>query len=148
MLTVNGLKKLQDELEEIKKRKIPAVVERLSMARAEGDLSENSAYQGAREELEFLENRVAELESVIDTGSVVGPAKKSGVVDVGHTVTATVSGKKMIFVMVGDWEADPKSGKISSNSPIGKALIGKKVGDKVEVSIPAGKVIYTIISID
>jgi transcription elongation factor GreA len=149
MLTASGLKKLQEELEELKNKKIPAVVERLSLARAEGDLSENSAYQSAREELEFLENRVAELEAIIDGSPVAKAAPGREGVAVGHTVTvAADNGKKMVFSLVGDWEADPKAGKISGSSPIGRALLGKKPGDKAEVAAPAGKIIYTILSIE
>src|SRR3989344_9382565 len=93
-LTLGGLKKLQEELAELKNKKIPTVVDRLSLARAEGDLSENSAYHGAKEELEFLENHVAELEDILETSNVVATPKGNNVVGIGSTVTVTVKGKK------------------------------------------------------
>lgn len=147
-LTPEGLKKLQQELEELKNKKIPAVIDRLSLARAEGDLSENSAYHGAKEELEFLENRVSELENIVEQSNVVSAPKNNNAVGIGSTVTVTINSKKLVLAVVGEWEADPKSGKISASSPIGKALMGRKVGDKVEIAVPAGKVIYTITSIE
>lgn len=147
-LTPEGLKKLQQELEELKNKKIPAVIDRLSLARAEGDLSENSAYHGAKEELEFLENRVSELEDIVEQSNVVAAPKNNNAVGIGSTVTVTINSKKLVLAVVGEWEADPKSGKISASSPIGKALMDKKAGDKVEVAVPAGKVIYTISSIE
>ncbi|OGG06181.1 hypothetical protein A2872_04400 [Candidatus Gottesmanbacteria bacterium RIFCSPHIGHO2_01_FULL_42_12] len=147
-LTLGGLKKLQEELAELKNKKIPAVVDRLSLARAEGDLSENSAYQGAKEELEFLENRISQLEDIMEQSSIISAPKGNTVVDIGSTVTVSIGNRKIVWTVVGEWEADPKSGKISGSSPIGKALMGKKVGDKVEVSIPAGKAVYTITSIE
>lgn len=147
-LTPAGLKKLQQELEELKNKKIPTVIDRLSLARAEGDLSENSAYHGAKEELEFLENHVSELEDILETSRVVAAPKGNSIVGIGSTVTVTVNGKRMILAVVGEWEADPKLGKISASSPIGSGLMNKKVGEKVEVAVPAGKVIYTITSIE
>ncbi|MEK7127554.1 MAG: transcription elongation factor GreA [Patescibacteria group bacterium] len=147
-LTPAGLKKLQEELALLKTKKIPAVIDRLSLARAEGDLSENSAYHGAKEQLEFLENRVSELEDILEQSNVVILAKGTHTVNVGSTVMVTVNGKKIVFYVVGEWEADPKSGKISASSPIGSALMNRRVGDKIEIAVPAGKVIYTITSIE
>ncbi len=147
-ITPAGLKRLQEELEELKNKKIPAVVDRLSLARAEGDLSENSAYQGAKEELEFLENRISQLEDIMEQSALVFAPKNNNLVNIGSTVTVSIGNRKMVLAVVGEWEADPKTGKISGSSPIGKALMGKKVGDKVEVAIPAGKAVYTITSIE
>ncbi len=148
MLTNDGLKELRQELEELQKIRIPDVVERLSKARDDGDLSENSAYQSAREELEFLQGRVSELEEIIKGSTLVAVSHKKDAVDVGCKVTVSVNGRKDTFVVVGEWEANPVAKKISPSSPLGKALLGKKVGDKVEVQAPAGKLIYTISAIE
>lgn len=146
-LTKEGLEALKSELADLRDVKRPKLVDRLANARSQGDLSENSDYQSAKEELEFLDGRIEELEDVIKTASVV-PVTKSGGVDVGTKVTVRFNGKEIIFNIVGEWEADPMNKKISHESPLGKALVGKRVGDKVEVEAPAGKVNYEIIAIN
>ncbi|MEK7566042.1 MAG: transcription elongation factor GreA [Patescibacteria group bacterium] len=149
LVTSDGLKKLKEEFETLKNKRIPGVVEKLSKAREDGDLSENSGYQQAKEDLGFLQGRVQELEEILKNSSLVAVSSgKSGVVGVGCKVTVTINGKKDSFFVVGEWEANPIAKKISGNSPLGKALLGKKVGDKIEVTAPAGKVIYTISSIE
>lgn len=149
LVTSDGFKKLSDELDTLKNKRIPDVVERLSKAREDGDLSENSGYQQAKEDLEFLQGRIEELEDIIKNSSLVKVNHgKSTVVMIGCRVTVTINGKKDAFEVVGEWEANPVAKKISGSSPLGKALLGKKVGDKVEVSVPAGKVIYTISAIE
>jgi len=146
-LTQEGLETLKSELVELRDIKRPKLVDRLANARSQGDLSENSDYQSAKEELEFLDGRIEELEEVIKTAVVV-PAVKTGNVDVGTKVTVRVGGNKVNFNIVGDWEADPVNKKISHESPLGKALVGKKVGDKIEVEAPAGKIQYEILAIE
>lgn len=146
-LTKDGLEALKSELEDLRDVKRPKLVDRLANARSQGDLSENSDYQSAKEELEFLDGRIEELEDVIKTASVA-PAAKSGGVDVGTKVTVKVNDKEIVFNIVGDWEADPINKKISHESPLGKALVGKKVGDRVEVEAPAGIVEYEILAIN
>lgn len=146
-LTKEGLEALKSELADLRDVKRPKLVDRLANARSQGDLSENSDYQSAKEELEFLDGRIEELEDVIKTASVA-PVTKSGGVDVGTKVTVRFNGKEIVFNIVGEWEADPMNKKISHESPLGKALVGKRVGDKVEVEAPAGKVNYEIIAIN
>ena len=146
-LTKEGLETLKSELAELRDVKRPKLVDRLANARSQGDLSENSDYQSAKEELEFLDGRIEELEDVIKTASVA-PAVKAGGVDVGTKVTVRVNGSKVVFNIVGEWEADPMNKKISHESPLGKALVGGKVGDKVEVEAPAGKVHYEILAVE
>lgn len=146
-LTKDGLEALKNELNTLREEKRPKLVDRLANARSQGDLSENSDYQSAKEELEFLDGRIDELEEVIK-GASVATASKSGGIDVGTKVTVKVNGSKVIFNIVGEWEADPVNKKISHESPLGKALFGKKVGEKVEVEAPAGIVQYEIISVD
>lgn len=146
-LTAEGLNTLKEELEKLRDVKRPKLVDRLSNARAQGDLSENSDYQSAREELEFLDGRIDELEEVIKKANVTSSTKTNGV-DVGTKVTVKVNGSKVVFNIVGEWEADPSNKKISHESPLGKALVGKNIGDSVEVEAPAGKIQYEIVAID
>lgn len=146
-LTKTGLDTLKQELDELLNGKRPKLVARLSNAREQGDLSENSDYQSAKEELEFLDGRIDELSEVIKT-AVVADDPKNGGVGVGAKVTVKVKGKQVIFNVVGEWEADPMNKKISESSPLGVALVGKKVGDTVEVDAPAGKVMYEIVDVE
>jgi len=147
-LTRSGLETLKKELEELLEVKRPRVVDRLSNARQQGDLTENSDYQSAKEELEFLDGRIDELDGVVKTAVVVDDSNGGDGVKVGTKVTVKVNGKKTVFDIVGEWEADPVNKKISDSSPLGFALIGKKVGDKAEVEAPAGKVLYEILAIE
>lgn len=145
-LTQTGLNDLKAELDVLLNDKRPKLVDRLSNARQQGDLSENSDYQSAKEELEFLDGRIDELSEVVKT-AVVADDSKNGGVGVGATVTVKVKGKEVVYSVVGEWEADPMNKKISESSPLGVALVGKKVGDAVEVDAPAGKVLYEIVAI-
>ncbi len=148
-LTKTGLTTLRDELEKLKSVKRPKLVDRLAYARSQGDLSENSDYQSAREELEFLDGRIEELEEVLSKASVVVTSGKNGhSVGVGTKVTVKVNGKETVFDIVGEWEADPINKKIAHDSPLGIALLGRKVGEVTEVEAPAGKVKYEILAIE
>jgi transcription elongation factor GreA len=148
-MTKEGLEALKRELDELVEVKRPKLVERLAYARQQGDLSENSDYLNAREELEFLDGRISELEQVLKSTSVIeGKNGKKDGVGLGTKVTVKVDGKKSVFDIVGEWEADPVNKKISHESPLGKALVGKKIGEKVEVEAPAGKLTYEILAIE
>lgn len=150
-VTAEGLKELKSELHELKKVKRPEVLDRVSQARAMGDLSENSEYTAAREELSLIDGRSEELEDMLKRARIIeanDDGKGSNVVKLGSRVNVTVGNKKEVFTVVGEWEADPQERKISHESPLGKALIGKSVGEKVEVEAPAGKILYHIESID
>lgn len=147
LLTKEGLEQLQKEYDELTQKKRAAAVARLSDARDLGDLSENSEYAAAKQDLAFIDGRIAELEEILHSAKVVTSHGKSQV-NVGCKVTLHINGKKDIFHLVGEWEADPTQKKISHESPLGKALMGKKVGDQVEVEAPAGKINYKILSID
>ncbi len=146
-LTREGFENLQKELKDLLENKKPAAVDRLSKARAMGDLSENSEYVAAKEDLALVEGRVQEVEEIIKTAEVVSNHNGNHVVDVGVAVTVEADGKQDVFQIVGEFEADPMNKKLSHTSPIGKALVGKKVGDIVEVEIPAGKILYKILEI-
>jgi transcription elongation factor GreA len=147
VLTKDGLNELKDEHRELTTVKRPMAVQRLSDARDLGDLTENSEYAAAKQDLAFIDGRIAELEEIIHSAKVVTSHGKMHV-DVGCKVTLHVNGKREVFTVVGEWEADPVNKKISHSSPLGKALIGKKVGEKVDVDAPAGKLSYKILHID
>jgi len=144
--TKDGLKELKAELKQLQKEKLPKLIKRVALARSFGDLSENSEYTASREELSFTEGKVEELETIIRKAKVISNTKKSGSnqVKLGCKVTVKVNGKKHTYKVVGEWEADPLQKKISHTSPLGKALLNKKKGDKIEIEAPAGKVNYHI----
>ena len=147
ILTPEGLKELKFEHGELVKNKRPLAVTRLSDARGLGDLSENSEYAAAKQDLAFIDGRIAELEEITRVAKVVSTHGKS-MVDVGCKVTLHMKGKQEVFTVVGEWEADPSQKKISHESPLGRALMGKKSGDAVEVEAPAGKILYKILHIE
>lgn len=148
-VTTEGLQELKHELDELTKVKRPEVLERVSGARAMGDLAENSEYTAAREELSLIDGRIEELSDILKNVELIkdGP-KNTGAIQLGSTITVSINGKKEDFVLVGEWEADPHNKKISHESPLGKALLGKKVGEKIEVEAPAGTIDYTVVSIN
>jgi len=147
-LTKQGFEDLKNELNVLIEEKRPKLVDRLSNARQQGDLSENSDYINAKEELEFLDGRIDELESVIENAVIIQNGGKSSGVSLGTKVTVQINGKRQVFEIVGQWEADPANKKISSESPLGQALVGKKIGEEVEVEAPAGNVTYEIVAIE
>lgn len=147
ILTPEGLKELKVEHEQLLHDKRPVAVTRLSDARSLGDLSENSEYAAAKQDLAFIDGRIAELEEITHSAKIVSTHGKF-MVDVGCKVTLHMNGKKEIFTVVGEWEADPSQKKISHESPLGRALMGKKSGDAIEVEAPAGKILYKILHIE
>lgn len=147
-VTKEGLEELKKELEDLSKVKRLEVLDRVSQARAMGDLAENSEYTAAREELSLIDGRIEELSELLKNATLIqGKTNGSKSIELGSSVTLSISGKKEKFTLVGEWEADPQAKKISHESPLGKALIGRAVGEKVEVEAPAGKVVYTIVEI-
>lgn len=147
-ITQTGLDALKKEYASLVDDKRPKLVDRLENARQQGDLSENQDYKTAREELEFLDGRIDELKYVVDNAVVAKKNGKVGVVAIGTKVTVKSSDGKMVFELVGHWEANPLHKKISHSSPLGQALMGKKVGDKVDVDAPAGKIAYTVLTVE
>jgi len=138
-ISKEGLDRLKNELSILKTEKRPAVIERIQAARALGDLSENSEYDDARNEQSFVEGRIKQLEEMIKKARVV--LYNSGeVVIVGSQVEAKINRDKKVFQIVSANEVDPAKGKISNDSPIGKALFGKKVGESFEINAPAGNI--------
>lgn len=139
---------LKKELNDLKKVKRPEVLDRVSQARAMGDLSENSEYTAAREELSLIDGRIEELDDMLKRAKIIEEDEGGQIVRLGSKVNVLVGSKKEIFTVVGEWEADPHDRKISHESPLGKALIGKAVGEKVEVDAPAGTIVYHIQNIE
>ena len=147
-ITREGLEELKQEYEDLVKVNRPEVVERVAKAREMGDLSENSEYHAAKENLALIDGRTEELADIIKVAEVISDAKSNGrTVQIGSLVTVKINGKKEVFSLVGEWEADPHEKKISHESPLGKALMGKSLGEKIEVEAPAGKIIYHITEI-
>jgi transcription elongation factor GreA len=149
-LTKEGLADLQNEVEQLKKVKLPSVIDRVAKAREHGDLSENSEYHDARAEQDLIEARIDEIELVLAKAVIVKVTRSTAKVGIGSSVTikATSGKKEMTVHIAGEFESDPKSHKVSSTSPIGKALMNKKKGDKVTVKAPGGETEYTIESIN
>ena len=146
-LTQQGIEELKTEHSALVGR-ISEVAEAIRVARDQGDLSENAEYQSARSEQERLEGRIAEIEHILANSDVIKKPKGDSKVQLGSSVVLNGrSGKELTFQVVGTVEADPLNGKISDESPIGKALLGKKLGDTVEVS-PNGDAEYKIVKID
>lgn len=147
-LTKEAYESLKKELKELNEVKRPKLVERLGRAMTEGDLAENSDYQSAKEELEFLDGRISELFDVTENAEIVkGKSGNNGKVGVGTKVTVKVGKNPVTFTIVGEWEADPQNKKISPSSPLGQVLMDKEKGESVIVEAPAGKVTYEILEI-
>jgi transcription elongation factor GreA len=148
-LTKNGLEELKKEYEELVKIKRPEVVERLASSRKIGDMAEENEYTQAKQELSFVDGRISELEEVINKAMLISEGHNNcQEVRLGCKVTVKNAKKEHIFHLVGEWEANPAEARISHQSPLGQSLLGKKIGDKVEVEAPAGRVVYTIVKID
>jgi transcription elongation factor GreA len=150
-ITVVGAQLLKDELQRLKHVERPAVINAISEARAQGDLSENAEYDAAKERQSFIEGRIAELEGKLSAAQIIDPTllDAEGRVVFASTVTLQdlESGENVTYQIVGDDEADLKVSKISISSPIARALIGKYAGDEVEVQAPAGVRSYEIIEV-
>ena len=148
-LTHEGEEKLQAELLELKGVKRDELSQRLRSAIQMGDLSENADYHQAKEDQGFLEGRIQELESILRNAIIIERTQSSGVVFIGSHVTIQESNEEPeTYHLVGPTEADPRKGKISHESPIGRALIDKKVGDIAEAETPGGKIKFKILKIE
>ncbi|MFO1257854.1 MAG: transcription elongation factor GreA [Gammaproteobacteria bacterium] len=147
-MTLEGANQLRDELQRLKSVERPKVIAAIAEARGHGDLKENAEYHAAREHQGFIEGRIAEIEGKLGQSHVIDVTKipQTGTVVFGTTVVLfnLETDEKVIYKIVGDDEADFKLGKISINSPIARALIGKKESDVVEVNAPGGNIEYEI----
>ena len=147
LLTEEGLKKLHDELRVLKEERRKEVIERIQEAVAHGDLSENADYAQAREEQSFIEGRIQEIEDIIKNAEIITTSGHGNTVSIGSTVHVKIGGNEKKYTIVGSNEANPKEGKISNESLVGRALLGKKIGEKFKVTTPAGEMEYEIVSL-
>lgn len=149
-MTKEGLEKLEQELDNLKLVKRPEVVERIKIARSYGDLSENSEYEAAKDEQAFIEGRISTVETMIRYAEIVNNANiDKNEVALGKAVVFQEIGDDEVeeYQIVGTAEADPFSGKISNESPIAQALIGRKVGDTVKIPLPMGEIEVKIVDV-
>ncbi len=133
-LTHKGLNKLKDEYRELTSVKRKEVTERISKAREFGDVTENSEYDTARDEQSFIEGRILGIDEILRHAKIINERAKHSVVEMGSRVNVDVDGEKDEFIIVSSVEANPTEGKISNESPVGKALLGARVGDVVTIS--------------
>jgi transcription elongation factor GreA len=150
LLTLDGLKKLEEELENLKSVKRREVAERIKIAIGYGDISENSEYEDAKNEQAFIEGRIITLEKMLRNARIINNEEIDlETVGIGSTVIVKdlEFGETMEYTIVGTAESDPLQNKISNESPVGRAIIGKKKGTTVEVSVPAGIIQYKIVDI-
>ena len=150
ILTQEGYNKIEEEVEYLKTVKRKEVAERIKVAISFGDLSENADYQKAKEDQAALESRIIELEEFLKRAVIIQP-KKTDRVEIGSIIEvenlSQSTSKKQVFTIVGSHEAQPLEGRISNESPLGKAFLGKKVGEIIDVETPKGKVQYKILKI-
>jgi len=146
LLTKEGLAKLKKEYDQLTKVQRPNVVKEIKRSRELGDLAENGAYTAARDQQSFVEGRVREIEEILRTVEVVS-SKPSGTVSIGSIVDLKVNGKIVTLTVVGHGESELGENQVSNESPIGKAIYGKKEGARVLVNVPSGQIEYTIVKI-
>jgi transcription elongation factor GreA len=149
-LTREGLKKLEEELNHLRTVRRAEVAERLHNAQEDGELIENAEYEDAKNEQAFVEGRILTLEAMLSNAVIIKDKGTHGVVTIGSKVTVKEvgGGKPEVYELVGAAEADPKQGRISNESPLGKALLGRRVGDEVKVNAPAGTLSFRVSGID
>ena len=145
-ISVEGLEQLKRELEELKAKR-QEIAQRLEEAKALGDLAENVEYSAAKEAQAFNEGKVVELEQLLREAVVIENSKKHDVVQIGSTIEVRADGKNRTFTIVGSEEANPAMGRISNESPLGRAFLGRRAADAILVETPAGKMNYKIILI-
>lgn len=150
VLTPEGLRKLEDELEHLKTVKRKEIAERIKASKEFGDISENAEYEDAKNEQAFIEGRILQLDQILRTARVVDNHNApSDTIMVGSTVRVRDlgSGEEISYMIVGSAEADPDRDRISNESPVGRALLGRRAGETVDVTVPAGKLKYRVLKI-
>lgn len=150
-VTKIGYERLSAELHDLKSVQRPEVIQNIATAREHGDLKENAEYHAAKEQQSFIEGRILELESVIGRAQIIDPTELSGTnVKFGATVTIVdeETDEEQSYQIVGDYESDTESGKLSISAPVARALIGKSEGDSVVVKTPKGKTDYEILKVE
>ena len=148
-LTREGLKKLEEELTYLRTVRRAQVAERLHNAQEDGELIENAEYEDAKNEQAFLEGKILDLEAKLSSAVIIENDGKGGVVGLGSKVTIKEgSSKPESYLLVGAAEANPSDGRISNESPLGKALLGRKIGDDVKVNAPSGTLSFRVVSVE
>ena len=148
-LTPEGKGKVQAELDELVNVKRPALAKRLRDAIQQGDLSENADYHVAKEDQAFLEGKILELQEMLRRAVIIQEAGPSDTVQMGSRVTLQEAGENPeVYVLVGAKEASPREGKISNDSPIGRAVLGKRAGETTRAATPAGEIVFKILKIE
>lgn len=149
LMTYEGLKKLEDELQDLKVNRRKEVAQKIKEAREQGDLSENAEYDAAKDEQRDIEARIEEIEKILKNAEVADDEFGAGVINLGSTVTVydCEFDEELVFKLVGSTEAKSLENKISNEAPLGKALIGKVAGDEVEVETPSGIMKYKVINV-
>jgi transcription elongation factor GreA len=148
-LTREGFQKLEEELDYLKNVRRPEVAEAIHDAKMDGDVSENAGYDEAKRQQAFLEGRIMTVESMLKNAVIIETNGPSDTVNLGSRVTVQEEGyEPETYVIVGSAEADPGGGRISNESPLGKALLGRRVGDRIEFKAPAGTVEMEVLRID
>jgi transcription elongation factor GreA len=142
-LTPEGIKKIEKEIIDLKKEK-PLISERIRNAKELGDLSENSEYTTSKEDLARTNSRIKELENLLKTAEVVDNREKNDSISIGSEIIIEINGASKEYKLVGSEESDPSQGLLSYQSPFGEALLGKKIGEQVEIQTPKGKIQATI----
>jgi transcription elongation factor GreA len=150
ILTPDGKIKIENELRDLKGNQLPSIIDKIAQAKELGDLSENAEYHAAKDEQGMIVARIAEIEEILKKAVITtGEIDYSGKIGIGNTfVVEDVSGKHRELTIVGFNEADPIAGKISNDSPMGQAFIGKKEGSTVEVEAPRGTIVFKVIKIN
>lgn len=149
-ITKEGYEKLKKEREYLLAKKRPEILKAIEEARAHGDLSENAEYDAAKEEYQFLQKKISEIEEMLEKSEVIEPDGSSSVCAFGSKVKLknVETDEIVLYRIVGPFESDVKSGKISVTSPLGRALIGKGVGEEVRFSAPSGEKTYEILEVE
>ena len=148
-LTREGMKKLEEELTFLRTVRRAQVAERLHNAQEDGELIENAEYEAAKNEQAFVEGRILTLESMLSSAVIIENDGPHGVVNLGSQVTVKeTGGRPEMYQLVGAAEANPKDGRISNESPLGRALLGRKVGDDVKVNAPSGTLSFRVVAIE
>lgn len=142
-LSADSLDELKKELLTLKNSTIPEIAKRIDEAKQQGDLSENAEYHQAREDMAWAQGRLMEVEKIINSAKII-VKQSTGMISIGDSITVEVGGKEKKFTIVGPQEINPSKGLISNESPLGEAFIGHKIGEKVEIIVPSGKMIYLI----
>jgi transcription elongation factor GreA len=146
-ISKDGLEKLRHELDELVSSKRPEIAQRIHDAKEHGDLTENAEYEDAKNEQAFVEGRIQLVEALIKNATLIDEHHTNDHVQIGSTVKVDGPDGAQSFTIVGSTEAKPTEGRISNESPVGRALLGRKKGESVSVSVPAGDIAYKIVSI-